>query len=158
MMRKSIVFLAVFSLVLCACAERFDKRTEEKAIQTIIDQYHEALGNEDKDMISTLFAHDDDIIVFNGDGRTLTGWNEIESTIQELFDNTENPEFNSRNEIIKVHNSGRAAWISFIQYGSFARNLPVYSWRTTWVLEKRNSRWVIVHAHWSGLPAESLQE
>ncbi|MCA9741629.1 MAG: nuclear transport factor 2 family protein [Deferribacteres bacterium] len=157
-MRKSIVLLAVSLLVLCACAERFDKGTEEKAIQTLIDQYHEALGNEDMDTISTLIAHDDDMIVFHAGGRITTGWNEFESTAQRLFDKAENLEINSRNEIIKVHNSGTAAWVSFIQYGSFARNQPVHNWRATWVLEKRNGRWVNVHAHYSGLPAELLDE
>jgi len=158
MMRKSIVFLAVFSLVLCACAERFNKRTEEKAIQAVIDQFHEAARNKDIDMISALYAHDDDMIVFGVGGTTFTGWNEFKSILQEVFDKAEYAEYNYRNEIIKVLNSGTAAWASFIHYTSSAKNGPVHYFRHTQVLEKRNGRWVIVHGHASVFPAESLEE
>ena len=157
-MRNLIVFLVVSSLFLSTCIERIDTEIEKEAIQAVLDHYHKALGNEDMEMISKLYAHDNDIIQFNDVG-TWTGWNEIEPGFQKWFDESENIKFNFRNEIIKVHDSGKAAWISFIQDGSIIfKNQPesFKDARVTWGLEKRNGKWVIVQAHFSAISEESL--
>ena len=78
-MKKLIVFLSVVVLFsLNACTEKINLEAEKEKARTVLEQYHKALEIEDMEMISTLYAHDDDIVQFN-DGGNVIGWGVMKS-------------------------------------------------------------------------------
>jgi ketosteroid isomerase-like protein len=160
-MKNLIAFLSVVVLFsLNACTEKINFETEKERARTVLEQYHKALEIEDMEMISTLYAHDDDIVQFNDVGKVI-GWEVIKTDFQDWFEIADSINFTFRDEIIKVHNSGNAAWISFIQDGNIIfRDKPssFKDTRATWALKKLNDNWVIVQSHFSVPSEESLVE
>ena len=160
-MKKLIVFLSVVVLFsLNACTEKINLEAEKEKARTVLEQYHKALEIEDMEMISTLYAHDDDIVQFNDVGKVI-GWEVIKADFQNWFEIADSINFTFRDEIIKVHDSGNAAWISFIQDGNIIYRDKPSSFkdvRATWALKKLNDNWVIVQSHFSVPSEESLVE
>ncbi len=158
-MRNLIVFLSVVVLFsLNACTDKINLEAEMEKARTVLEQYHKALENEDMEMISSIYAHDDDIVQFNDVGKDI-GWKLIKATFQNWFEIADSINFTFRDEIIKIHDSGNAAWISFIQDGNLIyRDKPLSSKdvRATWALKKLNDNWVIVQSHFS-IPSEESQ-
>jgi len=57
-----------------------------------------------------------------------------------------------RDVVIKIHASGKIAWLSCYEdwnYIEQGQSISLKDGRMTWVLEKLNGNWVIVHVHWS---------
>ncbi len=160
-MKKLIVFLSVVVLFsLNACTEKINLEAEKEKARTVLEQYHKALEIEDMEMISTLYAHDDDIVQFNDVGKEI-GWELIKAHFQNWFDIADSINFTFRDEVIKVHDTGNAAWISFIQDGTIIyRDKPssFKDFRATWAVKKLNDNWVIVQSHFSVPSEESLVE
>ena len=160
-MKNLIIFLLVVVLFyLNACTEKINLEAEKEKARTVLEQYHKALEIEDMEMISTLYAHDDDIVQFNDVGKVI-GWKLIKADFQNWFDVSDSIKFTFRDEIIKVHASGNSAWISFIQDGSSIYRDKLSSFkdlRATWALKKQNGNWVIVQSHFSAPSEESLVE
>ena len=160
-MKNLIVFLSVAVLFsLNACTEKINLEAEKEKARTVLEQYHKALEIEDMEMISTLYAHDDDIVQFNDVGKVI-GWEVIKADFQNWFDIADSINFTFRDEVIKVHDSGNAAWISFIQDGNIIYRDKPSSFkdvRATWTLKKQNDNWVIVQSHFSVPSEESLVE
>jgi len=157
----TFVTLAVLVFLLFnACTEKIDIATEIENVRAVLVQYHNAIENEDIELISTIYAHDDDIVQYN-DVVKWMGWTEVKSGFKEWFSNSENIKFTYRDEIIKVQVSGKAAWISFIQGGSIIYKnqlLDNNDARTTFGLEKQNGKWVIVQVHFSTISEKSVLE
>ena len=160
-MKNLIVFLSVVVLFsLNACTEKINLEAEKEKARTVLEQYHKAVEIEDMEMISTLYAHDDDIVQFNDVGKVI-GWEELKADAQNWFDIADSIDFTFRDEVIKVHNTGIAAWISFIQDGKYIYRDKPSSFkdaRATWAVKKLNDNWVIVQAHFSFPSEESLVE
>ena len=160
-MKNLIVFLSVAVLFsLNACTEKINLEAEKEKARTVLEQYHKALEIEDMEMISSIYAHDDDIVQFNDVGKDV-GWKQIKTNFQNWFEIADSINFTFRDEIIKVHNSGNAVWISFIQDGNIIyrdKPLSFKDVRATWALEKLNGNWVIVQSHFSIPSEESLVE
>ena len=160
-MKNLIVFLSVAVLFsLNACTEKINLEAEKEKARTVLEQYHKALEIEDMEMISSIYAHDNDIVQFNDVGKEF-GWKLIKANFQNWFEIADSINFTFRDEIIKVHNSGNAAWISFIQDGNIIYRDKPSSFkdvRATWALEKLNGNWVIVQSHFSVPLEKSLVE
>ena len=160
-MKNLIVFLSLVVLFsLNACTEKINLETEKEKARTVLEQYHKALEIEDMEMISILYAHDDDIVQFNDVGKVI-GWEVIKTDFQDWFEIADSINFTFRDEIIKIHDSGNAAWISFIQDGNIIYRDKPSSFkdvRATWALKKLNDNWVIVQSHFSVPSEESLVE
>ena len=78
-MKNLIVFLSLVVLFsLNACTEKINLETEKEKARTVLEQYHKALEIEDMEMISILYAHDDDIVQFNDVGKVI-GWEVIKT-------------------------------------------------------------------------------
>jgi uncharacterized protein (TIGR02246 family) len=144
--------------LLFGCTQKTNLEAEKANVKAVLEKYHKALETDDLEAISKLYVHDDDVVQFNDVGRCI-GWREIESTFQGWFKVSEDIKFAFKDEIINVHDSGKCAWVSFIQYGSITHRGEPSSFdncRVTLVLVKQDGNWLITQAHFSGEAEASL--
>lgn len=152
-MKNLIVFFLVVALLsLSACTNEVEINSEKANIQSMLDKFHQAINNENLGMLSQVFASDDDIVLINADSTKAIGWKSVEENLQKWFDSSENISYTFKDEFIKIHPSGKSAWVLFIQDGNEIYQDKPTSFegvRATFGLEKRNDNWVIVQAHFS---------
>ncbi len=150
-MKNFILIIAIAFLVMSACTQKVDLETEKAKVKAVIDQNSQVMVTEDMELLSKIYAHDDDMVIFGTDAaERLVGWKTIKETLQKQFANSETKKVTTRDEIIKVHDSGKVAWFSGIMdWDVIADEQPVKleGVRITSVLEKRNGNWVFVQAH-----------
>jgi uncharacterized protein (TIGR02246 family) len=127
-------------------------------VESIIGQYIEALTTKDMERLASIFAHDEDLVMFDGNSPVrFVGWEAVKGRFQDHFDSFEQLEVSSRDKTVKVHASGEVAWLSCVldaNLSSRGQQGSIRGLRVTWVLEKRDSQWLIVQAHFS-LPGQS---
>jgi hypothetical protein len=124
-----------------------DLATPEDVLRTLVR------ANIEKDFatISSLMAHDEDIISYTIEGRKYVGWADFARDMQHEFDSV------TRLEIpitqLKIWTRGETAWfvmeLDYVRYvGSGTEEvrmtLPL---RETGVMERRNGQWILVTFH-----------
>jgi ketosteroid isomerase-like protein len=150
------LFIALFLITLSPMLGSGDDRVMKNDISDIskiFDKYEKACKEKDMGLLSSLFAHDDDIVVIPAFiDSWMIGWKNVKTVYENIF--TEEADFIVSHEdvIIRVHPTGKIAWVSCYQtWISEFRDSPVeyiYT-RLTCGLEKQNGKWCIVQAHWS---------
>jgi ketosteroid isomerase-like protein len=152
-MKNFILIAAIIFLAMSACTQKVDLEAEKAKVKTVIDQNLQMLVTEDMELLSKIYAHDDDMVIFGTDtAEHLVGWEAIKKLMQKQFAGSETKKVSARDEVIKVHNSGEVAWFSAIlDWDVIAGGQPVRleGVRGTSVFEKRNGNWVFVQAHLS---------
>ncbi|MGD9346465.1 MAG: SgcJ/EcaC family oxidoreductase [Candidatus Aminicenantes bacterium] len=159
----SLVFLLCFTFG-CQQGEEVteepavDLEAEKANVQAVLNQYVEAWENLDIELFSKVFSHDDDIVIFSASpNKRYVGWEVFREDVQKSFHEMTSVEISFRDISIEVHASGNIAWLSCLEDWDFVyQGQPVSDEgaRVTWILEKRNGQWVIIHAHWSMPPGE----
>jgi len=128
-----------------------DIEAEKANIRTLFDQYAEAWESLNIDHFSEIFSDDADMVIF--DTQTIhVGWEAFKELLQNSFDLMNDVNITFRDYSIKVHHSGAIAWLSTLEDATWiSQDQPneVKGMRVTWVLEKREGKWVIVQGHWS---------
>ena len=152
-MRGIFILFIVSFLAISVCAEQVDIESEKAKVQSLLDQYVQAIETEDMELISKIFAHDDDMVNFGLEAEArFIGWEPLKEDFQILFESAEDTDISVRDQVIKVHASGSVAWFSEIldwnillqgELGSLEGTI------FTGVLEKRDGNWVIVQFHLS---------
>jgi ketosteroid isomerase-like protein len=126
---------------------------EEAKIKEVLHQYAMAWKDEDMDMFSKTFSHDDDLVVFDGNiAARFVDWEAWRDRLQEHLESYENVDISSRDLLIKVHASGDVAWLSCLLDADFlyqGQKGEMKGLRATWILENRQGSWIIVQAHFS---------
>jgi ketosteroid isomerase-like protein len=149
----SVWVIVAVLLSLCSCAPHLDLDNENVQVEAVLDQMIKASETEDMELLSQVYAHDDDMVIFGTDaGERLVGWETLKELMQKQFDATENSKLNVRDEVIHVHNSGKTAWFSQIidwELTADSQTVKLEGLRASGVLEKRNENWVIVQLHYS---------
>ena len=157
MKKSSILILCTLLLTLSYCTESADTRPPEARVKEVLDDYVKAWKAGDVDMMSKIWANDEDVVVIGTDApERLIGWETLHKTYVKLFDIMKDTDIAVRNQKIKVSKSGTVAWYSQnITMNFIANGQPasVPNIRLTGVLEKRNNHWVLVQNH-SSLPVE----
>lgn len=122
-------------------------------IQAVVNQFEKALEKEDMALLSKLFAHDEDIVMYRSDlDARFVGWKAIKANLQEWFEETDDYRLTFRDIKIKLHSSGTSASVSFLHDGEFllhGEQSQFKGLRVTWSMEKRGGVWVLVQSHWS---------
>jgi len=130
-----------------------DIEAEKANVQAVLNQYTKAWEALDFELFSEVFSHDDDMVIFSASpNKRYVGWEVFKEDVQKSFKEIESIEISFRDIFIKVHASGNIAWLSCFEDWDFVyQGQPVRDEgaRVTWILEKRNGKWVIIHAHWS---------
>jgi uncharacterized protein (TIGR02246 family) len=130
-----------------------DVESEKAKVKAVIDGYIRAQETMDMQLLSKVFANDDDMVVIGTDtAEYLIGWDQVQAVFSQIFDSPDQMGIAVRNQSIKISQSGDVAWFSEIEDYSFVSQGQTdnfYNWRTTGVLEKRNGDWLIVQLHLS---------
>jgi len=151
-MRRILILFTIAFLAINGCTKRVDIEAEKARIQLVFDQWAQAMRTEDIESISNIYCHDDDIVTFSKGSIYCDGWEQWKELLQSWFDSIDNYDISISRQVIKVHASGKVAWISFYFDEHFvARDVSfnIKGGRFTGILEKRSGKWVIVHSHTS---------
>jgi hypothetical protein len=153
-----LVFLLCFTF---SCQQKGEEVAEEPAVDVeaekanvklVMEQYVKAWKTLDMDLYSSIFSHAEDLVIFNVDKERTVGWEALKEGVLKSFEQYKDVEATFRDVVIDVHVSGGVAWLSCLEDWNYVfqgePGTSVGVW-TTWVLEKQDSIWVIVHAHWS---------
>jgi hypothetical protein len=144
--------------ILIGCARNVDVAVEKTKVDTVLDQNIQVIETEDVDLLSKIFAHDADMVIFGTDAaERVVGYNALKSVMKAQFESTEETRLSVKDRIIKIHESGRVAWFSEIidwHIVSQGQTVNLEGVRGTGVLECRNGKWIVVQLHYS-VPAVS---
>ncbi len=127
--------------------------SQEDAVRSVLDKYTIACEGRDLAAISSVFSHDLDVVIMNvADPDQIVGWKGVEEVYRGLFSVSGEVKIRHTNIAIKILASGTAAFLICDQNVSGTIQGSVFALegvRATWVLEKEEGQWRIVHAHWS---------
>jgi ketosteroid isomerase-like protein len=150
-MKKFLVlFLGLAFMGVVGYAKKVDIQAEQQKIKEVLDGYVTSIENEDMALYGKVVAHDADMVNFgSGAADRIVGWNALEKAIQDQNAALSGTEITVSDETIKISPDGQSAWATSLWnfkalMGEQALELPV---RCTWILEKREAGWVIVHFH-----------
>lgn len=143
----AILLLGMF-LAGCEVVE-VDTAAETAAVNAVLDSYVKAVLDEDMETYSKNVAHDAAMVNFGGFGGPINGWAALEDVMEQQ--NVALSETHIDVSDLKIHVSpdGTLAWATCLwtlsaKMGEDPITLPL---RCTWILEKREGSWVIVHFH-----------
>jgi len=158
---KTIYYLIAISIMLVStsCNEvksKADCEDDKEAIESLLENYVLANENQDFDLIESIWADDDDIILYGtASDERLMGWENINNAITEQFGLITDTYISSSNQFIKLNCTGNTAWFAeTLNYNYMYKDvaLSYEGMRFTGVVERIDGEWVLVQAHLS-LPA-----
>ena len=161
-MRGALILFVVVILAINGCAEKVDLEAEKAQVQSVLDQWVQAVETEDIDLYMKTFAKDADMVTFGtAAADRWVGWEPLREHATEVFQAFDDIDLSFRDIVIKVHASGKVAWFSLIFDETWvAQEEPgsLEGGRLTGVLEKRDGNWVVVQFHASMPVAEEEVE
>lgn len=148
---RLISVLAAGALLLAGCTAQLelDVEQESAAIEEVLDNYVKSVEDEDLDFYGENVAHNPHMVNFGAFGEPIRGWQELEQVIEDQNEALDDIKIEVSDLDIHVPPYGTIAWATSLwtltaEAGEDAMELAV---RCTWVLEKKNDAWVIVHFH-----------
>lgn len=152
-MKNFILIVTVAFLMMSACTQKVDLETEKVKVKVVVDQLIQVLETEDVELLSKITAHDVDMVNFGTDvTERIVGWEALKELMQKQFATSETSKLSVKDQVIKVHDSGKVAWFSEIidwDIISQGQAVKLKGLRATGVLEKRNGNWVYIQLHYS---------
>lgn len=127
--------------------------TERTAVESLVDEFFEAMDARDRRRFSALNAHDADVVHVGTDAdERWVGWEELAAATVDRFRSLRSFRVTSRDRRVKLLATGEAACFSDVvdvTIQSDAGTTRLENARLTGVAEKRNGRWVLVQTHLS---------
>lgn len=123
---------------------------EKSAVKSVLDRYITSVENADIDSYAKNVVHDQDMVNFGTDAsECIVGWAALREVMQAQNAALSGTKITQRDVTISVSPEGRFAWATSLwdfkaTMGGQAIELPV---RCTWILEKREAEWELVHFH-----------
>jgi uncharacterized protein (TIGR02246 family) len=126
-----------------------DIQAEKTKIKSLLEKYVTSIENGDMGLYAQNMAHDIDMVNFGAFGDPIVGWDALEKVIEDQNTALSQTEVTVSDLAIHLGEEGKLAWATSIwdfkaMMGENPVELPV---RCTWVLEKQEKGWVIVHFH-----------
>jgi ketosteroid isomerase-like protein len=124
--------------------------TEKSAIKSVLDGYITSIENADIESYGKILAHDPDMVNFGTDAtERIVGWNALREVILAQNAALSGTKITQSDVTINVAPDGRFAWATSMwdfkaSMEGQSVELPA---RCTWILEKQDAGWVIVHFH-----------
>jgi len=128
---------------------------EAAAVAETIHRYIEAVEERDLVKYATVVAHDDDLAWYGSMPGQIVGWGEVEGVIRGMFDALSDITITQTDLRVHLSPDRGLAWATCLwDFRARMGGQPVIEpTRCTWVLERRDPGWVIVHWHKSvGVP------
>ncbi len=129
-----------------------DLSAEEHAIRVLLDDYVASKEQEDLELYARTLAHDLEMVnIAPGANAYFVGWDSLVKAIEAEFALVEGTIITTRDLKINLHPDGKSAWATTLwDWQGIQNEQPVQlSGRATFVFEKREAGWVIVHFHGS---------
>ncbi len=150
---KKYIFIAICVSLLAvavSCRSGRDIEAEKTKVKAVLDSYITSIENEDMGLYSRIIMHDPDMVNF-GTAVTdrIVGWDALRNAIKAQNAALSETKITQSDVTINLSPDGQFAWATSLwnfkaTMGAQAIDLPV---RCTWILEKRNKDWEIVHFH-----------
>jgi ketosteroid isomerase-like protein len=154
MKRKSLFALFIlFLLTIIGCKQTItDITAEKKAVKSVIDNYAKSWITEDIDLYSSTMMHDESLVHVGGSRglNWIEGWTELKDIIIDQNKSFNDTDIDEKKAWINLSESGEFAWAVTLWDLKTTLNdgtkclIPL---RCTWILEKKNDSWIIVHFH-----------
>ena len=142
--------IPLLGLFLAGCeVAKVDTAAETAAVSAVLDSYVKSVLDEDMATYSKNVAHDAAMVNFGGFGDPINGWAALEDVMEQQNAALSETHIDVSDLMIHVSPDGQLAWATCLWtleavMGEDPIALPL---RCTWVLEKREGTWVIVHFH-----------
>lgn len=149
MKKIPILFVVLTIMLVMSCQQAVDIETEKTAIRAVLDNYITSVENEDMELYGKNVAHDAEMVNFGAFGDPIVGWEALEKLISGQNEVLSQTKITASGVSIQIVPSGKFAWATSLwNFKAMMGENPV-EWpvRCSWVLEKRENRWVIIHFH-----------
>ena len=152
-MRKTGVLVAVCAflfVVATGCRDAGRIEADKTAVKAVLDSYITSIENEDMQLYADIIVHDPDMVNFGSDvSQRIVGWDALKKAIEDQNAALAGTKITQTDVTVNVSPEGRFAWATSLwnfktTMQAQTIDLPV---RCTWILEKRNNKWAIVHFH-----------
>lgn len=127
---------------------RASTQTEQQVI-AVLDEWAAAYDRKDPDAYAATFSEDDDVLLFGtGSDEVVAGRDKIAELLQRDFEEAD--QLRVRLGDLHVSEAGEVAWAAThnavveVSAGGQDQTIPL---RLTAVLQRRDGRWLIQHAH-----------
>ena len=145
----------LFSILIhtgCQQQEQINVQKEKTSVKKILDDYVKSIVDEDMSLYSEIVAHDSNMINVGG-GVNLSwieGWEQLKEVMNGQNDAFSETEIDVTKEKIFISPTGKDAWavtlwdLKTVLSDGNTYLLPL---RCTWILQKRDNKWIIVSFH-----------
>ncbi|MDQ6718429.1 MAG: nuclear transport factor 2 family protein [Gemmatimonadota bacterium] len=146
--RRTLIAVALF-LVLAPAARAQSRSTSE--VRRQLSEYFAAWRALDVDRAGALYAHDADILYFDGAPLKYSGWAEYARGARAGFASLKAVDIGPSEDMV-IHRNGGVAWstgtfwMTVVPKAGESTKLHV---RSTIIWERRGSRWLVAHEHLS---------
>jgi len=145
----SVIVLTIGLALLVACRSGVNQETEKAQIKSVLDSYITSIETENIDLYAKILAHDRDMVNFGTSEPPIVGWDSLKKIIEDQNAALSQTKIVASDLAIHISKEGDFAWATNLwdfgaMMGKQAIQIPV---RCSWVLEKRDGRWVITHFH-----------
>jgi len=149
-MNKFVIsFLGLLLLLATACQPTVDVETEKQQVRAVLDSYVESVETENMELYAENMSHDSSMVNFGGFGDPIMGWDALKKVMEGQNSALSETKITVSNLTIHISDTGTLAWATCLwNLKTWMDENPVdMPVRCTWVLEKRENQWVIVHFH-----------
>lgn len=149
-MSKAFALLVGSGLLLTVgCQPGVDVETETQMVQAVLDSCVRSVETEDMDLYSANVEQDPAMVNFGAFGDPIVGWDELKAVMENQNEALSDTRITVSNMAIHVSEDGLHAWATCLWdlkavLGENPMELPI---RCTWILDKQEGSWVIVHFH-----------
>ena len=143
------LMVATFVLIASCGPQKVDVEAERAQVKAVLDHYVTAVETEDMELYASHMTHEPMMMNFGGFGGPIVGWDALKETMEGQNAALSETKIKVSDLAIHVSEEGKLAWATCLwnlkaMMGENPIELPI---RCTWVLEKRDNKWQIVHFH-----------
>lgn len=152
-MKKILMSLAFFAILFLPYCEKkgipVNVEAEKASINSVLENYVKSVEGEDLDLYAQTMAQNPDMVNFGSSGEPIIGWEALKKVIEDQNLALSETKIEVSDQKIHVGTEGKLAWATSLwnfiaKIGENEIQLPV---RCTWILEKIENRWTIIHFH-----------
>jgi len=150
MKHLSIIFIITILTLVMGCQKAVDIAVEKSAIQTVLDNYITSIENEDIELYGKIFVHDPNMVNFGtGANERIVGWETLKKAIEDQNAALSETKITQSDVTINISSDRQFAWATSLwnfkaTMETQVMQLPI---RCSWILEKQDNEWKIVHFH-----------
>lgn len=149
MKRSSILFAILAAMLTMNCQTAVDIEAERVAIRAVLDSYITSVESEDMELYGQNMSRDAEMVNFGAFGDPIVGWEALEKLMIGQNEALSETEITASDVSIQITPSGKLAWATSLWNFKAMMGQDPVEWpvRCTWVLEKRDNGWIIIHFH-----------